>query len=476
MQDLARDLPAHSSTQAPVTAVLAEWVARFEPAHVSEAAMTSATHALIDWCGVTLAAHADEAVRIVADALLDPDPSGSGTLTGTLTGPATLVGRRQRARILDAALINGTAGHALDYDDVNPLMGGHASVVVMPVALALAERERRSGAQTLAAIVAGFEVGCALGAMTRQSHYEKGFHNTATIGTFAAAATAAKLLSLDARATAIAFGLAASQAAGLKCNFGTMTKPLHAGLAAQGGLRAAILASRGFTANPEAIEASQGFAATQAPLFDPTAWTSPLASLTALDTPHFGVEATRFKYHAACYGAQAAIEAAHKIRREHAPAMSRIAAIDVEVPTRARGQCDQPEPETGLTMKFSVQHMVATALAGRDTSALETYSAAVATDPGLVEVRRKVSLHFEADRDRYVADVKVTLTDGTVLRARGQVGEAAPVPEAETAKVVAKFRALAEPVIGGERMCEAERQATELWSAPTVDALMAAIS
>ncbi len=171
---------------------------------------------------------------------------------------------------LAAALVNGSASHALDFDDVNMAMPGHPSVAILPGLLALAEERGASGAEILAAFVAGYELQCRLGRTIAPGHYDGlGFHATATVGSFGAAAACAHLLGLDAAATATALGIAATQAAGLKSMFGTMCKPLHAGKAASNGLLAAKLASRGFTSRADALECAQGFARTHSADFVP---------------------------------------------------------------------------------------------------------------------------------------------------------------------------------------------------------------
>ena len=154
-------------------------------------------------------------------------------------GPCTVIATGKRARPHDAGMLNGSAGHALDYDDVNASMGGHPTAPVAPVVLALGEQLGSTGEEIIRAFIVGYEVECALGSMGGVEHYNNGFHSTGTMGTFGAAAAAANLLGLDATQTMNAFGIAATQASGIKCNFGTMTKPLHAGKAAMNGLIAA---------------------------------------------------------------------------------------------------------------------------------------------------------------------------------------------------------------------------------------------
>ncbi|MEM9028463.1 MAG: MmgE/PrpD family protein [Pseudomonadota bacterium] len=457
MQDAATD----NSTAAnhTVTQNLAAFVANFRAHHVSPTALTWATHSLLDWSAVTLAAHAEPLVTMLRDEFADEQ-----------AGPCTLIGQNRTARLHDATLINGAAGHALDYDDVVRPLGGHPSVPVMPVVLALGEQREVSGAAVLAAIVAGFEVECALGAMTGASHYERGFHNTGTIGTFGATAAACHLLGLDADTIARAFGLAASQAAGLKCNFGTMTKPFHAGAAAANGLRAARLAARGFTASPCAIEAPQGFAATQVPAFVPSAMRC---------DPHaaFAVEHNLFKFHAACYGTHAALEGIRTLREVHAIGLDDMAHMMLHLPTRAAGNCDQRDPETGLQMKFSVRHLAVMGLGGADTAALDVYSAENATHPRYVEARQRVEAVFSDEgRDRMTATVVLTTRDGQTLTANGDVGRPATDLDHQWQKLSAKFEALAEPVIGAARTEQARSAIARLSDASDLSDMMAALA
>lgn len=460
MQDAVSGIATSAVTQR-----LAEFVANVRAEDLSPKSMTWASHTLLDWMGVTLAARDEASVRLLIDEVCEDTDETSAKAVA-------LFGHGRRARLLDAALINGTAGHALDYDDVNPLLGGHPSVPTIPVALGLGELLGASGRDVLATIVVGIEVETAIGSMTGTSHYDKGFHNTSTIGAFGAAATAAWLLKLDEAKTRVALGLAASQAAGLKCNFGTMTKPFHAGMAAANGLRAARLAARGFTARADAIETRQGFAATQVPAFDPAAWVSPLHNPGTVESRTFGIEHTLFKYHAACYGAHAALEAAGTLRREQGVSLDEIEAITIFMPARAEGQCDQPEPDSGLAMKFSTQHLAVVALDGVDTAALETYSADVANSPFYVEARRRVSLVFEPERDRYVTDIEARLRDGRVVGAQGNVGIPAADLDGQRQKLAGKFASLATPVIGAENAADAVSEVRSLASASDITRLI----
>src|SRR5213080_4483373 len=186
-------------------------------------------------------------------------------------------------------------------------MPGHPSVSILPWLLALAGTPHSTGREVVAAFVAGYETACRIGMALRPGHYDRGFHATGTVGAFGAAAACAHLLGLDAEATARALGIAGTQAAGLKSQFGTMCKPFHAGKASQSGLLAARLAARGFSSRPDLVECEQGFALTHGPDFHPEA---------ALATPPHGFHlfANLFKYHAACYLTHGPIESARALR------------------------------------------------------------------------------------------------------------------------------------------------------------------
>src|SRR5205814_7907285 len=186
----------------------------------------------------------------------------------------------------------------------------HPSVAILRGLVALAEQRRSTGREVIAAFVAGYETACRVGMALRPGHYGSGFHATGTVGVFGAAAACAHLLGLDTEATARALGIAGTQAAGLKSQFGTMCKPFHAGKAAQNGLLAARLAARGFSSRTDLVECVQGFAATHGPDFGPEA---------ALADPAngFHIYANLFKYHAACYMTHAPIECGRELREKH---------------------------------------------------------------------------------------------------------------------------------------------------------------
>jgi 2-methylcitrate dehydratase PrpD len=408
-----------------------------------------ARHCLLDFLGTAIAGSREPLTEILIREIVKSEVSTE----------AALIGRSERASRLTAALVNGAAAHALDFDDTHMAMDGHPSVPVIPAVLALAETEGAGGRAMLEAIVAGIELECRLGAMIGGQHYAVGFHSTGTLGTFGAAAACSHLLHLDENQWLCAMGLAGTQAAGLKSSFGTMAKPLHAGRAASSGLLSALLARGGFTANPEIIETAQGFAITHAGR----------ASQKVLDqfAGRFLIRETLFKFHASCYLTHAPIEAAKQIRTENGLDTQTIDSVEVHVAPGALGVCNIQEPRTGLEGKFSLRSTTAMALSGIDTSSLETFTDARVTAADLVHLR---------DRVRVVGDEKLGSTQATVfvesrgrrLHAEADSGVPAPNLSAQRESLIRKFIAIASPITGQKsaaRVADAALHADENMSA-----------
>jgi 2-methylcitrate dehydratase PrpD len=401
------------------------------------AARALARQCVLDYYGCALAGADDPLVMILLDELSE---SAGDT-------QASVIGHPLGLPMLAAALVNGAAGHALDYDDVNLAMPGHPSVAILPALLALAEQRGSSGRDVVTAFVAGYETACRIGVTMRPGHYNLGFHATGTVGCFGAAAACARLLGLDASATAQALGIAGTQAAGLKSQFGTMCKPFHAGKAAQNGLLAARLAARGFSSRPDLVECEQGFALTHAPEFRP--------AKALADPPNgFYILANLFKYHAACYLTHGPIESARAVREQHGVTPDQIARITLKLDRSCDRVCNIAAPTDGLEAKFSLRQNVAMALAGVDTASMAAYSVATATDPALVALRQKVVLDFQDGYPQAAAEIEVALSDGRVLRASHDAGVPSADIAAQGERLGAKFDALAEPVLGAARARE----------------------
>jgi 2-methylcitrate dehydratase PrpD len=427
MADTLELAPQTAAAATTVTAALADRISAMRLADMPPPALTVAKQCLLDWIGVALAGRNEPLVRILLEELAPADePAG-----------VSVLGHGRRARLDDAALINGAMGHALDFDDVIMPMG-HPTVPVAPVVFGLAEQRRASGAQALIAFIAGVETECRIARLLGPSHYAKGWHTTATTGSFGAAAAAARLLGVEGEALTHAFGLAGTQAAGLKSCFGTMSKPLHPGKAAQNGLLAARLAARGFTSDTDILASVQGFTSTQSNTADPE------AGLAERSAP-WVVEAL-FKYHAACYLTHDSIEAANQLRIEERVTPDVIAAVSVRVPSGHLGVCNILAPPTGLECKFSLRMTTALALAGEDTFEEALFSDATAARPDLVALRDKVTV--DATQVGRGCVVTVTTRDGRTLSRTGDVSQPLRDLAAQQAKLERKFRHLATTALG----------------------------
>src|SRR5512143_3494004 len=223
-----------------VTKKLAEFIVNADLAGIPPEAREIGKRVILDLLGVALAGTRDPMAKIMTEYIKD-----------TGGRPQARVWRKKfKTSPPLAALANGTFGHALDYDDINRNMRGHPTVPVLPATLAAAEEEKSSGKQVLEAFIIGLEVETKLGAGMNPHLFENGWHPTAILGAMGATAAASKLYKLPGEKVCMALGIAGSLASGLRQNFGTMTKPLHAGRAAQNGVTAAQLARRGYTADP----------------------------------------------------------------------------------------------------------------------------------------------------------------------------------------------------------------------------------
>jgi 2-methylcitrate dehydratase PrpD len=427
------------------------------PAEVREVAR----HCVLDLLGVAVAGAREPLVDFLVEVVARPERSTE----------ARLIGRRERATRLTAALVNGAAGHALDFDDTQIRMNGHPTVPVLPALLAIADGAAVSGAALVTALVAGIEAECRLGDVLGIGHYEIGFHATGTLGTFGAAAACAHLLGLDAGAWQHALGLAGTQAAGLKSGFGTMAKPLHAGRAATAGLLSAELAARGFTGAADIVETKQGFGSTHA-------GAAPDLGVLERLNGRFLIRDVLFKYHAACYLTHAPIESARRIRERHRVEPAAVEAIEVTVAPGLLGVCNIAEPATGLEGKFSLRATTALTLLGEDTASLGTYSDRMMRDARLVELRNRVRVVTDPALPVTRARVAVT-AGGRRFDEESDSGVAAPDLAEQRRRLRAKFEALATPVLGARATADLAEKALhvdELRSADELLALAAASS
>ena len=446
------DLAGRTQT-GDLTRILAERTCALEYRDLPEPVREVARQCVLDYLGVAIAGADDPLVRIILDEMAE---AGGAPQASVAAHPL-------RLPALAAALVNGAAGHALDFDDVNIAMPGHPSVPILPGLLALAEAKASSGRDVLTAFVAGYEIACRVGAALSPGHYDLGFHSTATVGCLGAAAACARLLELDPEKTATALGIAGTQAAGLKSQFGTMCKPFHAGKAAQNGLLAARLAARGFSSRTDLIECVQGFALTHGPDFSP-------AAALAEPAGGFHILNNLFKYHAACYFTHAPIECAREVRREHAPSLDNIVSVTLRIDASTDRVCNIPAPVDGLQSKFSLRQTVAMALAGVDTANLGAYNEATARDPALVRQREKITIDFQKGWPQTVSELEVVLADGRRLATRHDSGIPAPDILQQGRRLADKFDSLVAPVLGNPRTRELREAVSDLDSLADIGA------
>jgi 2-methylcitrate dehydratase PrpD len=400
---------ANGSVAPTLATRLAEKICGFRVEDMTARALSEARTAIIDTIGCTLAGVPQPCTQIL---LATPGVAEA-------PGPALVFGTSRRTSALDAALINGTASHALDYDDVSGVMGGHHSAPVTAPIFALGEQLKVSGRQALAAYIVGVETEVRLSRAVNFHHYDKGWHPTATLGTFGAAAAAAHLLGLDVARTAKALALAASFSCGIKANFGTMTKPLHIGHIGRNGLFAALIAQRGFESNPAALEHKQGWlevfngAGTYWPerLFD--SWGAPWE----IETAENGL-----KQFPCCGSTHPAIAMMLALVREEGVTADKVRAIEILAHRRRLPHTDNPDPRTPLAAKFSIQYVTARALADGAVRLRDFEDDAVMEE----RVRRLLPLitaraHPDMPDDspkQFGAEVVVTMQDGRRLARR----------------------------------------------------------
>lgn len=413
---------------------------------------------LLDWLGVTLAGSREPLARILQAEFA----SGGG---------ATVIGSRLTASALDAALINGSASHAQDYDDFHLAMPAHPTAAMMPAVFALAETEGASGSRLIEAFVAAYETACRIGLIVAPSHYGRGFHSTGTLCALGAAAGCARLLNLDAETTAHAIGIAATQCGGLKASFGTMCKPLHAGRASYVGLFAARAAKRGFRGRDDIVECEQGFAETMSSDFHPEA---------GLAEPSGGyhILGNVFKHHAACGATHSAIEASRVLRDTHGVRPETVRRITVRVDPKCDRICNIPNPNSGLEAKFSLRQTVALALAGHETADPTVYSDELARDAGLRKLRERIQVEFlpvpaEESILQLYTEVAAELTDGRSFIETFDVSRPSLSEEKRQQRIEEKFYVLARDEINATAAQRVVQLSGSLDSLPDIKELAA---
>ena len=426
---------------------LAEFIAKSRWEDLPSGALDAVKRAVLDSVGVMLAGSVERPARIVQR--LAAAEGGAPC--------CTILGARLRTGAVWAALTNGTAGHALDFDDTNFAMMGHPSVPVLAAALATGELRPANGRAFLHAFLLGFEVETALGEVVNPEQYRRGFHATCTLGTLGAAAAAAKLLELDPVQTRHALAIAASQASGLKENLGTMTKPFHAGHAARSGVLAALLAREGFTGSEVALEGPQGYLRVLG-----TRVEDPTAALDRLGAPwKILTSGVAVKLYPSCAATHALIDAVLELREAHRLRPEQVSEITLGAAPAVPGLLIYHDPRTGLEGKFSAEFCAAAALVDGDVG-VATFTDEKVADPriravmGTVRLMVDPTIPVEGKRDAW-GRVTVRLTDGRALEVPPREIRGHPRLPLSPGALRAKFDQCAAVALPAERVEAAAR-------------------
>ncbi|MGB1256396.1 MAG: MmgE/PrpD family protein [Thiolinea sp.] len=412
-----------------ITDMLAAYTINTTAEDIPDSVRRIARLSLLDWLAVSVAGREEPVGQIVRNMI--EDEGG--------TGQASVFGSKRKFPVRAAALANGTISHALDYDDTHFIHIGHPSVGIIPAALAIAQQTHSNRNEWLDAALIGMEVSCRVGDWLGRSHYKHGFHQTATAGSIGATVAAARLLKLNIEQTRYAIGLAATRASGLKCQFGTMGKPYHAGMAAANGVEAAKLAASGFISRPDALECEQGLA-----------WTHHAdCNTTAFDKlgEDYVFESVQHKLHACCHGTHAALEALIEARTQHKINPDNIARVELRVHSPWLKVCNIPAPETGLEAKFSYRLTTAMALYSHDTAAISAFNDAMCRLPELVALRDRVDVIADDTMRETQATVTITTHQGDTISTYHDL--AAPMNYEQRAQ---KVKAKAATLLGQELM------------------------
>ncbi|MFK7996171.1 MAG: MmgE/PrpD family protein [Granulosicoccus sp.] len=382
---------------------ISERIAHFAVATRDEQFPEPALHmvrlSMLDWLAVARAGM-DEPVAHVVRSLVAEEGGRE---------EAFAMGLDKRVPARAAALLNGSIGHALDYDDTHFASMGHPSAAVVPAALSIAQRAGSDGRAVQQAVLIGAELAVRVGMWLGRDHYRRGFHITATAGSFGAAMAAVRLLGLTAKQASHALSLAASRAAGVKAQFGSMGKPFHAGLAASNGVEAALLAQKGFQAADATLEGAQGFARSHHGEFN----------LQAFDTlgDTYIFEKVSHKFHACCHGLHAALEALTDLRDKQGVEPDDIVNMQITVHPQYLDICNITEPASGLQCKFSYTMTAAMLMYRHDTARLDVYNDDICDDVALKELGSRISVEVDATMSETYASVRVTLRNQTTLHA-----------------------------------------------------------
>jgi 2-methylcitrate dehydratase PrpD len=416
-----------------VTERLAHYVVSARPEDLPAKVRKEASRTLLNWVGCAVGGSRHETLDIAIAAL------------APFCGPAqaTVLGRRERLDVLNAALMNGISSHIFDYDDTHLKTIIHPAGPVASAILALSEYRPVSGRDFVHALVLGVETECRIGNAVYPAHYDIGWHITGTTGVFGAAAAVGKLLGLSEQHMTWALSLAATQPVGLREMFGTMTKSFHPGRAAHNGLTAALLASRGYTSSDHGIEAKRGWA-------NVLSTSRNYDQITGRLGKSYEILLNTYKPFACGIVIHPAIDACIQLRNQYHLTAAQIDRIELRVNPLVLELTGKKTPQTGLEGKFSVYYAAAVALV-KGAAGEKQFSDVLVRDPEIVALRDRVTAIVDPSIRKEQVRAVITLKDGRRLEkfiehAIGSVEN----PMSDTA-LEAKFLDLADGVLPREQ-------------------------
>ena len=387
----------------------------------------------------------------------EPVSQAIKTFVSEMGGPAhaSLFGTDIKASVADAALANGCIAHALDYDDCGVKIG-HPSVLVLPAVLSLGEHLGASGREILAAYVVGLEVEGKLALYADFKLMQSRLNHQSWYGSVGAAAACAKLLDLDVEKTRMALGIAANFACGLAANHGTMAGAMGAGNACRNGVTAALMARQGLTANPNIIEAKNGFYDTLIGRdhYESEKMAGSLGKPFYIDSPGIGL-----KRYPSCYHTHRALDAMFELLEKHRLCETDIAEVEVGTSERAMRVLAFSEPATPYQAKYSMPHCIAAAVVDQKVN-LHTFTSEKLEDPRLLQARKKVRLSFPdlaiwpgladvgSDTQFVGNPVTIRTTDGRSYSARIDIPRGDPALPLTDDELLAKYRDCAYAKLG----------------------------
>ena len=360
------------------TEEIAKFIAEISYKQLPTAAIEASKMAILDCLGVALAGCEEISGKIISQYVKDTGKPEAGVIGGGF-----------KTSIDQAAWVNGTKAHALDYDDYfvpDHLTPYHPTVAILPAVLAVGEKYHLSGKDVLLAYITGFEVEARIAMACAKQQYDLGWHTTSTLGSIGAAAATAKMLKLDKEKTRVALGIASSLSGGLRKNFGTMTKPLHAGNAARNGVVAAILAQNGFTADRNILDSPLSFGEVLGGEAEHKVARMDQGIRTEFYIVSPGIA---FKPYPSCAYSHWAIDAALELKREAASVPNNIVEIECRTSSGLLHILIYSHPKTALEGKFSLEFCVAIALIDGEVS-LKQFTDEKVKDSAVQQLMKKI--------------------------------------------------------------------------------------